>query len=145
MTGARRLPGVGILLLLIALCGCSEVEEAPSVGYVPATLHAVDGTDFKRVTLTAEGADRTGLRTATVRRRGAHRVVPYAALLYDSAGRSFVYTSPQRLTFLRADVEIAHIDGNRVLLSAGPPPGTVVVTVGASEVYGAELEIAGGH
>ena len=32
-----------------------------------------------------------------------------------------------------------------MLLAAGPPPGTEVVTVGAAEVYGAELEIAGGH
>jgi hypothetical protein len=145
MIGARRLPAPGMLLVLVALCGCSEVEEAPSVGYQPATLHAVDGADFKRITLTAEGAERTGLRTAPVHRQGAHRVVPYAALLYDSAGRSFVYTSPRRLTFVRADVDVARVDGDRVLLRGGPPAGTPVVTVGATEVYGAELEIAGGH
>jgi hypothetical protein len=143
MTGARQLPSVGILL--VALCGCAEVEDASVAGYQPATLEAVQGTDFKRVTLTSEGAERTGLRTATVGRRGAHRIVPYTALLYDSAGRSFVYTSPRRLTFLRADVDVARIDGNRVLLSGGPPAGTAVVTVGTTEVYGAELEIAGGH
>jgi hypothetical protein len=144
MTGAR-LPAAALLLLLVALCGCTEVEEPSSAGYQPATLQAVEGADFKRVTLTAEGAARTGLRTAPVRRRGAHRVVPYAALLYDGAGRSFVYTSPRRLTFVRTDVDVARVEGNRVLLSAGPPAGSAVVTAGATEVYGAELEIAGGH
>ena len=143
MTGARQLPAVGILL--VALCGCTEVQEASHAGYEPTTLEAVDGADFKRVTLTAEAAERAGLRTATVGREDRHRTVPYTALLYDSAGKSFVYTSPRRLTFLRADVDVARVDGKRVLLRAGPPPGTPVVTVGSTEVYGAELEIAGGH
>jgi hypothetical protein len=35
--------------------------------------------------------------------------------------------------------------GARALLRAGPRPGTRVVTVGATEVYGTETEIAGGH
>jgi hypothetical protein len=145
MTVTRRLLPLGITVLVVVLSGCSEVEEATGVGYQPAKLEAVDGVDFKRVTLTAEGAERTGLQTATVRRRGIHRIVPYAALLYDGAGRSFVYTSPERLTFLRSDVDVARVDGNRVLLTAGPPAGSVVVTVGATEVYGTELEIAGSH
>ena len=34
------------------------------------------------------------------------------------------------------------IEGQRVYLSDGPPAGTAVVTVGATEVYGTELEIA---
>jgi hypothetical protein len=32
-----------------------------------------------------------------------------------------------------------------VWLADGPEPGTRVVTVGSTEVYGAELDIAGGH
>ena len=46
---------------------------------------------------------------------------------------------------MRAEVKVDRIDGDRVLLSEGPPAGTKVVTVGAAEVYGAELEIAGSH
>jgi hypothetical protein len=145
MTITRRLVPLGITLLVVVLSGCSEVEESSSVGYQPAKLEAVGGAAYKRVTFTAEGAERTALRTATVRRSGIHRVVPYAALLYDGAGQSFVYTSPGRLTFLRSDVDVARVDGRRVLLTAGPPAGTAVVTVGATEVYGAELEIAGSH
>jgi hypothetical protein len=145
VTVTRRLLALVVVPLLAVLCGCSEVEEDAAVGYQPAKLAEVDGTDHKRVTLTAEGAERTGLRTATVRRRGDHRVVPHTALLYDGKGRSFVYTRPERLTFLRADVDVASVDGDRVLLTAGPPAGSVVATVGATEIYGSELEIAGGH
>ena len=145
MTVARRLIPAGLALLLAVLCGCSEVEEATVDGYQPAKLEAVGGSDFQRVTLTAEGAERTDLRTENVRRSGTHRVVPYAALLYDGAGQAFVYTSEKPLTFLRSDVDVARIVGDRVLLTAGPPAGSAVVTVGATEVYGTELEIAGSH
>jgi multidrug efflux pump subunit AcrA (membrane-fusion protein) len=72
-------------------------------------------------------------------------VIPYEALIYDDEGDTHVYASPKPLSFLRVPVEVERIVGNRVLLSEGPPVGTSVVTVGAIEVYGAELEIAGSH
>jgi hypothetical protein len=140
-----RTRAAGLALVLAGLLGCSEVEETATSGYEPARLATVDGTERKRVTFTAEGARRTDLRTATVARRGRHLVVPYEALIYDGEGRGYVYTSPEPLTFLRAPVAVDRVQGDRVLLTDGPPPGTEVVTVGASEVYGAELEIAGGH
>ncbi len=49
--------------------------------------------DLKRVTFTAEGAERIGLETAEVGRSGGHKVVPYAALIYDPEGETYVYTS----------------------------------------------------
>jgi hypothetical protein len=42
-------------------------------------------------------------------------------------------------------VTIKQVDGDAVTLSAGPPAGTEVVTVGAVELWGAELGIAGKH
>ena len=33
---------------------------------------------------------------------------------------------------------IVRVEGDRVILSEGPPPGTIVVTVGATELMGAE-------
>jgi len=42
-------------------------------------------------------------------------------------------------------VKVDRVEGDRVLLTRGPRPGTRVVTVGATEVYGAENEIEGGH
>jgi hypothetical protein len=134
--------GFALALIALSLSACSEVEEGSSGGYEPATLESVEGSDSKRVRFTAEGAERTGLRTAKVRQRGRHRVVPYASLLYDAVGKVYVYTSPRPLTFDRVQVQVGRIERDRVLLTEGPPAGSDVVT---AEVYGTELDIAGGH
>jgi hypothetical protein len=133
-----------LVIAALPLAGCKELEEESSTGYQPAKLEPIKGNDeFKRVTFTAEGAERIGLQTASVRRTGNHSVVPYAAVIYDSEGKTYVYKSPKPREYVREEVEVDRIGGNRVLLSEGPPAGTEVVTVGAAEVYGTELEIAG--
>jgi hypothetical protein len=128
-----------VLLVLAALLlpACTEVETETATGYEPSSLD-----EGMRVTFTEEAAERIGLETARVERHGKRRAVPYAALLYDPEGGTYVYTSPRRLRFLRAPVEVVGIDGNVVVLSEGPPAGTEVVTAGAAEVYGTELEVA---
>jgi hypothetical protein len=70
-------------------------------------------------------------------------VVPYAALLYDANGKTWVFTNPKPLVFVRAPVTINRITGDKVVLSAGPPVGTLVVTVGAEELLGTEYGV--GH
>jgi hypothetical protein len=127
----------------LSLSACNEIETETAAGYEPATLESVKGRDdLKRVTLTAEGARRLGLETAKIDRTGEREVVPYAALIYDAEGDTYVYTSSTPRSFLRREVEVQRIDGNRALLSQAPPVGTTVVPIGAAEVYGAELEIA---
>jgi hypothetical protein len=133
---------LGALIAGLLSAGCSEVETESSTGYEPAKLEPVKaGADVQRVTFTAEGARRIGLRTAKVAGSAKRTAVPYAALLYDPEGETYVYTSPRRLEYLRAEVRVHRIDGNHVILSNGPPVGTEVVTVGAAEVYGTELEV----
>jgi hypothetical protein len=143
-----RLLCAGLVLVLGAftLSACKEVETETATGYEPAKLEEVKGKDdVKRVTFTEEGAKRTGLETAEVRKNGNRNVVPYAALIYDPEGKTYVYTSPKPLSYLREAVKVDRIEGDRVLVTDGPPPGTKVVTVGAAEVYGTELEIAASH
>ena len=115
--------------------------------YEPDKLEEIKGSkdDLKRVTFTAEAAKRTGLKTAPVREQGGRKVVPYDALIYTPDGRTYVYTSPKPLEYLREEVKVDRIEGDRVLVTKGPPAGTEVVTVGATEVYGTELEVAGSH
>jgi CzcA family heavy metal efflux pump len=130
----------------VALPACNEVEADAVKGYAPARLERVAGrTDVKRVTFTAEAARRVGLRTSVVGLGGRGRVVPYAALIYDPEGRTYVYTSTRPLSFVRQRVRVDRIEGHRAFLSDGPSAGTRVVTVGAAEVYGAELDVPGGH
>ena len=92
------------------------------------------------VTLTREGADRIDLTTTVASRGGGGSVIPYAALLYEKDGGAFVYTNPSGLTYVRAYIEVDRVAGNRVLLRKGPAVGTRVVTTGAPQVHGAELE-----
>ena len=148
MSPRRRRPAAAAAAALAALTlgACAEVESPTAEGYEPSKLEEVKGReDVKRIRFTAEGAKRTGLQTAAVDRRGGRQVVPYASLIYDPEGNTFVYTSPRPLTFLRAAVTVDRIDSGRVYLSKGPRSGTEVVTVGAAEVYGTELEIGSSH
>jgi hypothetical protein len=152
---ASRFPGrlrprllcAGLVLALtgLSLAGCKEVEEESAAGYQPAKLEEIKNSDLHRISLTAEAAKRTGLKTAAIRHSGRDEVVPYEALIYDAEGKAYVYTSPKPLSYLREEVKIDRITGDRVLLEEGPRVGTEVVTVGAAEVYGTELEIAGSH
>jgi ABC-type oligopeptide transport system substrate-binding subunit len=138
-----RPPRLALAVLVLAIAalpvaGCTEVETETATGYEPSTLEPVKGNDdIQRVVFTEEGAKRVDLQTASVRRN----LVPYAALIYDPEGKTYVYTSPKPLEYLREEVEVDRIEGDRVLLSRGPPSGTKVVTVGVAEVYGTELEV----
>jgi hypothetical protein len=125
-------------------CGGSPETAYPETAshFEPAKLEPIKGTDVKRVRFSAEGAKRIGLQTAAIRGSSQGKIMPYAAVIYDAEGDAFTYTSPERLTFVRQKIEIDHVDGDRVVLSGGPPAGTEVVTVGAAEVYGTEFEVA---
>lgn len=136
------LAGLVSIAAAIALGSCTEVETESATGYEPAALEPVKGSeDLQRVTFTEEGARRVGLETGELSRNGKRLVAPYAALLYDPEGKTYVYTNPKPLEYLRAPVEVDRIEGDRVLLTDGPPAGTKVVTVGVTEVYGTELEV----
>jgi hypothetical protein len=142
---SRRSAAVALLVAGIALPGCTEVESDTVEGYEPARLEQIEGSELKRVTFTREGAARTDLRRGPVQRRGGRRAIPYAALIYDGDGKTYVYLAETPLSFIRAEVVVDHIEGDRALLRDGPPVGSQVVTTGAAEVHGAELEIGGSH
>jgi hypothetical protein len=70
-------------------------------------------------------------------------VVPYSAVIYGAHGESWVYTSPEPLTYVRHPISIDYVEDQLAVLSDGPPAGTEVVTVGVAELFGAEFEV--GH
>lgn len=141
--------GLVLIAAGISLSACGERSgeaesgyESDSAEYDAAELEPIKGTDVKRVKFSAEGAERVGLQTASIRQNGQGKVIPYVAVVYGPEGDAFTYTSPEPLTFVRQEIEVDHVDGVHVVLSAGPPVGTEVVTVGAAEVYGTEFEVA---
>jgi len=125
--------------LLLSACGQKPadiaVEEAS-----PATVEHLNGAEPTRVTLTEDAAKRLDIQTAAVSGAGTRKVIPYAAILYDTQGNTWVYTNPAPLIFVRSPITVDHIEGDQAFLSAGPSTGSQVVTVGSTELFGSESE-----
>jgi hypothetical protein len=121
--------------VLPAACGGGSEEDATES---PAAVQQIKGTELSRVTLSAEAAKRLDIQTAAVRSQSDRTVIPYAAVLYDPDGKTWTYTSPKELVFVRKDISVDRIEGGSALLTAGPAAGTAVVTVGADELWGVE-------
>jgi hypothetical protein len=133
------------MVLALSVTACTEASEETGPTYAPATLGSADAAGVKPVTFTEDATQRVRLQTSPVVASDRGVVVDYAALIYDKKGQTWVYTVPQPLTFVRVKVTVDRVEGNRATLSEGPAPGVQVVTSGAAEVYGAELDIAGNH
>jgi hypothetical protein len=71
------------------------------------------------------------------------KVVPHSSLIYGAHGETWVYTSPEPLTYIRHPVSVDYIEDDLAVLSDGPPAGTEVVSVGVAELFGTEFEV--GH
>ena len=125
----------------IGLSGCAVAKPAAvPTGEAPASMEKVG--DLNRLTLTDKAVERLGLTTEKVT-KGSSLELPYGALIYDAAGKTWVYTSPEPRTYIRAAVTVDRITGDNVQLRTGPAAGTDVVTVGAAELFGAEFGTKG--
>lgn len=141
----RRLgSGFALLAAAVVLSACQEVPST-KVDSKPYTLQPIKGTDLQRVKLEAHVARKIDVQTATVSGRGKLRLVPHAAVIYNPEGKSFVYTVPAPLTYVRAPIAVRLAIDERAILSKGPPAGTKVVTVGAAELLATEYEILNQH
>jgi streptogramin lyase len=121
----------------------TEAAAAVSAGR-PAHLEAIDGSTVKKITLTPKAAQRLDIQTGKVRQDASGRkVVPYAAVVYDKDGSTWVYTSPQPLTYIRHVIIVELIRGEDAVLKEGPDVGMQVATTGAPQLYGAEKGV--GH
>jgi len=127
---------LAVLLLPACTQRAGEVSDTE-----PVAVTRADGADLARLTLTEKAAKRLDITTAPTRTSGRQTVIPYAALLYDKNGDTWVYTSPEHLTFVRARIVVDRVQGDLAYLSEGPPPGTAVVTVGAAELFGSEFGV----
>jgi hypothetical protein len=142
-----RLTGAVTGLLLagsLVLTGCSPAEEtSASHADEHATVEHVEGADVARVSLSEPAVRRLGIRTEPVLTAGRSTSVPYAALVYSADGGTWVYAVAGNRVFERQAVVVGRVEGPAVLLAQGPPAGTDVVTTGAAELLGTELDV--GH
>lgn len=133
----------------LLLAACSATTADTPVTPSPLTIEEQEESGLSRLTVSQKAADRLGIETVAVteeRVDGVSRlVIPYAAILYDADGTTWAYTNPEGLVFIRALITVDRIEGDVAVLTSGPPAGTLVVTVGGAELYGAENGIGGGH
>lgn len=137
-----------ILALIVAgmqLSACVP-KEIKAEKIQPFQLEPIDGTDLKRVILTEKAVERLDIQTSPVREslvNGVKRkIVPYAAIIYDLQGQTWIYINSAPLTFARESVTVDFIDGDRAVLVTGPASGTEAVIVGAAELYGTETGVS---
>ena len=143
MQGTRYVM-VALIGTVLLVSGCRQDQVAAK--HHPAKIEETDQKGIMRVTLEARAAERLGIETTRVSEEQVsvggktvtRKVVPYGALLYDTKGEAWTFTSPSPLVFVRQQVVVEGIEGDRVILAEGPHPGTVVVTVGATLLMGAE-------
>ncbi len=129
--------------LLVAACSSAAAGEGEETsGQGPATIEPIEGSDLARVILTADAVERLDLLTAPVGdARGQYSTIPYAAVFYGLTGETWTYTNPEPLVFVRAPIVVDRFEGEVALLSDGPPAGTLVVTQGVAELFGAETGV----
>jgi hypothetical protein len=128
-----------VIFLALPLSACAPAA-APEEETKPVTLEPVTGTDLNRITLTEEAAKRLDVQTAEVHEADGKMAVPYASILYEANGNTWVYVNVAPLVFVRQAIVIDSINGDEAILSKGPDSGSTVVTVGAAELYGSESE-----
>lgn len=137
-----------ILLTIFLICGMilsacgKQVSSAEQVE--PIQLEKLDDSRNKLI-LTSRAAERLDVQTAavseTMMNEQTYLTVPYSTIIYDLEGGTWIYVNPEPLTYHREKVEVEMIDGNMVLLKAGPPAGTMVVTTAVAELYGADTGV----
>lgn len=136
--------GLVAALQLSTLEATSPALAEAAVKIPPAQVEPVAGTQLKRIRLTSNAAQRLDVQTAEVRQElSGKKIIPYASVVYDLKGATWVYTNPEPLTYVRHSVTVELIRGEDVYVTDGPPAGTPIVVVGVAELYGAEKGV--GH
>ncbi len=147
----RRTRWFAVLMLGVALplSACAQAASSEPESESAATVEQINDEGLNRLTLTDRAVERLAIETAEVTEERTvsgdtetvTTVIPYAALLYQPDGATFVYTNTEPATYVREPVSVQEIVGDRVLLTAGPATGVQVVTTGAAELWGAEFKI----
>lgn len=123
---------------VLALAGCGSTAAEPTQEE-PAKVESIPGSEVSKLTLTRDAVDRLGVKTEP-----AGPTIPLSAVFYDKDGKTWAFTNPEPLTYVRQPVTITSVTGQVATLASGPPAGTPVVTVGGAELLGAEYGVEGG-
>ncbi len=135
------LPAIAAVALPLAACS----DEPTAIKTVPYELVADEVDDINTVVLTQRASERLVMATAPVLEQtvdGSMRLtVPYAAIIYDTIGDTWVYAHPEPLSYRRTPITIDYIEGDLVVLTDGPEPGTEVAIASVAELYGTDTGV----
>jgi hypothetical protein len=123
---------------VFVLSACGGQTPVTGEKIAPSKLEPIDGTDLSKVILTEKAAERIGIKTVP----SSGMEVPYAAVIYDIEGNTWIYTSPEPLTFVREPIVIDHIEGDTAVLAESLASDFNVVTVGVAELWGTETGVS---
>src|SRR5688572_14989724 len=129
-----------LLVLLVAALGLAACgpKESTAKPVSPSTLEEIEGSELKRVILTEKAAERIGVQAVEV----DGMTVPYAAVVYDVEGGTWLYTNPSPLAFERVQVFIDRIEGDTAFLAERLETDAPVIIVGVMEIYGSETGVS---
>lgn len=129
--------------------GLTEGPQSPS--HEGRRVHAPEPADPRAATVDLQfeldnpnGEWRPGQRVAVELQTdasGEALVVPYAAILFDIYGGTWVYENTGPQVYSRRRVEIRAVSGDAAALARGLAPGARVVTAGAAELFGTEFGV----
>ena len=147
MSCIDRWVAIPLITLAVGSAACARGSETVSQKAPPAVVEPIEDSGLNRVVLTEKAAERIGIVTGVIHEvarpddAAPLKVVPYAAVIYDTHGETLIYLQLEPFVFMRQAITIERIDGDLAVLLDGPAPGTEVVTVGAAELFGIEFGI----
>ena len=145
--------GLLLLIVVLSLPGCrqgvsDEVKHTEAPAQIKplafeGTFNPEGGRVDEGIILTDKAAERIAIETTkinAIRNKAGQmrKAIPYAAVLYDPNGKTWVYTERKPLTFLREPVTIESIEDTVAILAKGPEVGTTIATMGIAMLYGVE-------
>jgi hypothetical protein len=152
----RHVCAAALLVACLAAAGCAASGQHAGEDAESSYVEPIQGTHLEMVTLTQQASRDIGLQTGPVlsytsvaqapNKKSITVVdpcVPTTAVIYDPTGQAWVYEATSTLTYVRAPITISKATSETTYLSAGPPPGTIIVTVGAPELLGVEYGVGG--
>jgi predicted small secreted protein len=127
-----------LIIASLTLSACGAPEQGAGEKISPSKLEPIEGTDLSKVILTEKAAERIDIQTV----QPSGNQIPYAAVIYDIEGNTWVYTNPEPLVFVREPIEVDSIEGDMAILSKALEANTAVVTVGVAELWGTETGVS---
>jgi hypothetical protein len=126
------------IFAIFVLSACGGQIPVTGEKIAPSQLEPIEGTDLSKVILTEKAAERIGIETVPA----GGMEVPYAAVIYDIEGNTWIYTNPEPLTFVREPIVIDRIEGDKAVLAESLSSEFSIVTVGVAELYGTETGVS---